>query len=104
MRTTVDLISELQSAASTAEAAGLLVLFENNAILIWAGHPDPLSFLNEAVEVGGHPVGLIRWLRHNGEVTFQVMPLEEFREDDYILDFIASLMLNFRRVLRGSRI
>jgi hypothetical protein len=58
-RCAFDLIAELDKAGPKHRVVALAVAFENSSVLIYADDPDRLRFLNEAIEAGGYPAGLI---------------------------------------------
>lgn len=97
MRTTVDLIDELQMAAEGAERAALIVGFESSTIYVWADDSNPLASLNEAMKAGGTPVGIVRWSRKDGRVLIEGGPLQEFKDDEHIRSYLKDLLRVFQQ-------
>ena len=59
MRSTVDLIQELETESAQHFSCVLPVAFENTSIMIIATDENRLQLLNDAVRQGGIPVGLV---------------------------------------------
>jgi hypothetical protein len=59
MRSTADLIEELDAESSRHFSCVLAVGFENSSIMITAKQEDRLQLLNDSIKQGGIPVGMI---------------------------------------------
>lgn len=96
-RSTADLIAELNGALRVCRRATLIVGFENsNTRFVAAGDPDALNTLNEHVQSGGKPVGIVGF--QEGKVS--VWPLEEFEEDEWAERYLITLLSELGRQLR----
>jgi hypothetical protein len=71
MRSTADLIVELKTEASRRWYCALVVAFEDRTIFITAAQEKALDLLNEAVNQGGIPIGLIAADKTGNELTMQ---------------------------------
>jgi hypothetical protein len=96
MRTTKDLIRELQDEADGAAFTALIVGLENTTLFVYANDEDPLSTLNRMIERGGEPVGLMRFMKTaKGEGEFKLRPLAENADDPDIERFLRKLLRDF---------
>src|SRR5437773_10248462 len=59
MRSTKELVEELESEATRHYSCMIAVGFEDTNIIISSNQPDRLTLLNDAVQQGGIPIGLI---------------------------------------------
>ena len=97
MRTTEDLIRELDHEAGNFTHCALVVGFEDTTVFVWGHDLRRQSTLDEAVKVGGKPVGMIGCDTHNGLVTVQARTLEEYAEKEWAADYLVGLTDKFRR-------
>jgi hypothetical protein len=87
MRTTEDLIMELEENAKGYAAAALVIGFESTTIFVMANDPNRLQLLNEAVALGGGPVC---WYR--GDIgRLEMGPLPEYEHKDWVNDYLNAL-------------
>ena len=98
MRTTDELIEKLML-ESQGGIACLIVEFKNRSLFVFSSADDPLRELNEMVENGGNPVGIMRMVKGKGSVLISVRPLEEFSKDRYINGYLTTLAETFRQRL-----
>ena len=98
LRTTGELIEELML-ESEGGIACLIVGFKNRSLFVFSSADDPLRELNEMVENGGNPVGIMRMVKGKGSVLISVRPLEEFSKDRYINGYLTTLAETFRQRL-----
>lgn len=59
MRSTPELIAELEEESKQLFSCQLVIAFENTSIFVDADDPDRLQMLNDAIRAGGIPIGLI---------------------------------------------
>jgi hypothetical protein len=59
MRSTLDLIEQLETEAAQHFTCVLAVAFENTSVMIAANQADRLQLLTDATKQGGTPIGLI---------------------------------------------
>ena len=60
MRTTAEVIAELETEAERFTHVALAVGFENTTLFIMSGEDRKISKLNQMIEQGGEPIGLCR--------------------------------------------
>jgi len=96
MRTTIELIDELQRDAELALGCFLVVGFEKTTLFVAANEPDALGKLNGMVEMGGRPVGLIRMVKTRPqELRIEVRSLDECKDDLEIESYLEGLAEQF---------
>jgi|SRR5688572_7311276 len=96
MRTTIQLINELQREAEGAIGCFLVVGFENTTLFIEADETAAIEKLDGMVGMGGHPVGLIRmWNCGLHEMGIEVRTLEECKDDPEIESYLEKLAEEF---------
>jgi hypothetical protein len=92
MRTTLEIIDELQRDADGAFGCFLVVGFENTTLFVAANEPDALSKLNGMVETGGDPIGLIRVVKAGPhELRIEVRAFDEYKDDFEIEGYLERL-------------
>lgn len=99
-RTTVDLIEELEGEKSNFTNAALAVGFQSTTIFIFATEADKLDKLNLAVKAGGEPVGLLGIDMHNGLLSIQQRPLQEYAEEEWVKPYLHAQAANLREKLK----
>jgi homoaconitase/3-isopropylmalate dehydratase large subunit len=91
MRSTPDLIAELEDEARNHWYVAMVVGFENSTIFVQAKDENRLAMLNSAIQVGAIPVGLIAADKTGNELTLQArcfsehQDSEEFDAEGYLL-------------------
>lgn len=90
IRTTKDLINELDNAVTDQEAAGnstqtaLVIGFDLECKMIFYDESDRLNKLNTLVREGGVPLGLIKVARVGDDVQFFSRPLKGLEKNPKI--------------------
>ena len=96
-RTTAELVAELQEKEQSADAAVLVVGFEDYTECVWSDQPEPLKKLNGFLRSGGAPIGII--VRNAREIT--ATPLAEYVGDEDIEKYLITLMSGIGREMRA---
>ena len=99
-RTTIDLIEELEAEKDNFTNAALAVGFESTTIFIFATEADKLDKLNLTVKAGGEPVGLLGVDMHNGLLSIQQRPLQEYAKEEWVRPYLQALTSNLREKLK----
>jgi hypothetical protein len=104
-RTTADLVAELHEAALDRSHAALVVGFDHRTEFVWANDPDALGVLNEHVQNGGDPLGLLTG-HHDGvgSTSVQARPLAEYQEAEWVEKYLITLLAEMRRSAAASGI
>jgi hypothetical protein len=93
MRTTRELIHELEQEATQHSNVLLVVGFEESSIMIGPDQEDRLKLLNDALEVGGQAIGLIAMEVSGPQLTIlhRVYPEHEGEEREQFQRYLAAL-------------
>ena len=96
MRTTIQLLDELQREAEGTLGCFLVIDFEKTTLFVASNEPDALGKLNGMVEMGGHPVGLFRMVRGRPqELRIEVRSLDESKNDSEVESYLERLAEKF---------
>jgi hypothetical protein len=98
-RTTKDLIEELMSESEGTFITALVVGFEAQTKFVFSNSQEPLKELNEMIEQGGEPVGLIYCTREDNTMTFLTRPLLEFANEKGVSDYLNSTIEIVRKII-----
>jgi hypothetical protein len=102
-RTTLDLIEELDAEAPKFTHVLLVVGFEHTTIFVMNGDANRLAVLNDAIEAGGNPTGLIGLKLHNGQATFYSRVLQEYAEEGWAIRYLHALIVKAAEILQQTR-
>lgn len=103
MRTTKDLIEELEAEKGKFFVVALAVGFERTTTFVFANEENRLEKLNAAVQVGGEPVGLIGLMNEGGNrATLYTRMLAEHAEDVPLKNYMRKLASSFGRAVEQS--
>jgi hypothetical protein len=100
MRSTVDLIEELEMEAGNFTHVALAVGFEKTRTFIFADKPDRLQQLNDAVSAGGEPIGFLGIDFHNRILSVQTRTLEEYETEEWAAKYLSALTDEFKSLLK----
>jgi len=104
-RTTADLVAELHEAAADRSHAALVVGFDYRTEFVWADDPDALDVLNEHVQNGGDPLGLVMgYADGEGSTAVHARPLAEYEGAEWVEKYLISLLAEVRRSAAASGI
>jgi hypothetical protein len=99
MRTTADLIQELDEEAAKFFACAIAVGFESTTTFVFSHEENRIERLNDAVAHGGEPVGLIGVVKGEGKVTLCRKPLQEYAGEGWVGDYLDKLLQNVATLL-----
>ncbi len=103
MRTTSDLINEMQEEAKTAFLVVIAVAFNTETKFVFSSHNHLLEALNQLVENGGSPVGILRFVRENSSVQGYYRPFEEYADAPWVKDYFSGLLSHAGEIIALSR-
>jgi hypothetical protein len=97
MRSTLDLINELENEAENFIIVAIAVGFERETKFVFhkpGEQQQIMEQLNEAIQKGGEPIGLvgIRQDQATKSRTFYTRPLAEFQGEAWVEKYLDSLM------------
>ena len=104
-RTTADLVAELHEVAADRSHPALVVGFDHRTEFVWANDPDALDVLNEHVQNGGDPLGLLTGHRdEEGGTAVHARPLAEYEDAEWVEKYLITLLAEVRRSAAASGI
>jgi len=102
MRKTTDLITEMLQEAKSAWLVAIAVGFENDTQFVFSSQKQPLGELNQLVQKGGSPIGLLRFDKENGVIQGSFRPFEEYENEEWARNYLAGLLENTGEIISLS--
>lgn len=102
MRTTKELIDELQVKATGAFVAGIVVGFEKKTEFVWANSASPLDDLNGLVGKGGEPIAVWRVDKSEGTMNCSIEPFEEYARESWVRGYLDSHGTSIMKALEAQ--
>ena len=99
MRTTPELIQELEEEAKNFTMAAIAVGFESTTVFVFANDPNRLEKLNDAIRAGGEPVGLLAFNLFEGQLAVHSRPLAEYAEETWAPKYLHNLCDTFGKLV-----
>jgi hypothetical protein len=103
MRKTSDLVNEMLKETKSAWLVAIAVGFENETRFVFSSQMQPLAALNQMVQKGGSPIGLLRFDKENSQIQGSFRPFEEYENEEWAKNYLASLLDNTRDIISLNR-
>ncbi len=103
MRKTSDLVDEMLAEAKTAWLVAIAVGFENETKFVFSSLRHPLEELNQLVQKGGSPIGLLRFDKENGALQGSYRPFEEYENAAWVKEYLAGLLAHSDDIIALSQ-
>ena len=103
MRKTSDLVDEMLTEAKNAWLVAIAVGFENETKFVFSSHRHPLEELNQLVQKGGSPIGLLRFDKENSTVQGSYRPFEDYANEEWVKKYFAGLLDNAGEIIDLSK-
>jgi hypothetical protein len=103
MRKTSDLIDEMVQEAKNAWLVAIAVGFETETKFVFSSRRHPLEELNQLVQTGGSPIGLLRFEKVNKLVQGSYRPFQEYESEEWAQKYLAGLLDNIDEIIALSR-
>jgi hypothetical protein len=103
MRKTSDLVNEMLAEAKNAWLVAIVVGFEKETKLVFSSQRQPLWELNQLVQKGGSPIGLLRFDREDAAVQGSYRPFEEYAHEEWAQQYLAGLLENTQEIVGLSQ-
>ena len=91
-RTTRDLIRELCTEAGRHESAALVVAMARHTAFVHNADPAPLQRLNQLLQSGGCPVGILTHHTVGGEPRCHARALREWADEPWVDRYLAAVV------------
>ena len=92
MRKTSDLVNEMLTEAKKAWLVAIAVGFENETKFVFSSQMHPLEALNQLVQKGGSPIGLLLFEKENTTIQGSYRPFEEYQNEEWVKKYLAGLL------------
>jgi hypothetical protein len=103
MRKTSDLIDEMLTEAKKTWLVAIAVGFENETKFVFSSRRHPLEELNQLVQKGGSPIGLLRFDKENSTIQGSYRPFEEYENEEWVQKYLAGLLDNLGDIIDLSQ-
>jgi hypothetical protein len=103
MRKTSDLVNEMLNEAKGAWLVAIAVGFESETKFVFSSRKQPLAELNQLVQNGGSPIGLLRFDKQNSQVQGSFRPFQEYANEEWAEKYLAGLLDNTAEIIGLSQ-
>jgi ABC-type phosphate transport system substrate-binding protein len=103
MRKTSELVNEMLTAAKKAWLVAIAVGFENETKFVFSSQMHPLEELNQLVQKGGSPIGLLRFDKENTTIQGSYRPFEEYENEEWVKKYLAGLLDHTKDIIALSQ-
>jgi hypothetical protein len=103
MRKTSDLINEMLTEAKETWLVAIAVGFEKETKFVFSSRRHPLEELNQLVQRGGSPLGLLRFNKENATIQGSYRPFEEYENEEWVKKYLAGLLDHLEEIIEESR-
>jgi hypothetical protein len=103
MRKTSDLVNEMLTEAKNVYLVAIAVGFENDTRFIFSSQKQPLGELNQLVQKGGSPIGLLRFDKENSQIQGSFRPFEEYANEEWATKYLSGLLDNTKEIVSMSQ-
>lgn len=103
MRKTSDLVDEMLAEAKKAWLVAIVVGSEQETKFVFSSGKHPLEELNQLVQNGGSPIGLLRFELENATIQGSFRPFDEYAGEGWARDYLAGLLENTGEIIGLSR-
>ena len=103
MRNTSDLINEMLAEAKSAFLVAIAVGSPNETRFVFSTGNFPLKDLNTLVQLGGSPIGLLRFEKENAVIQGSFRPFIEYEKEAWAGKYLADLLENTQDILIMSQ-
>jgi len=103
MRKTSELVNEMLAEAKGAWLVAIAVGFENDTRFVFNSQKQPLADLNQMVQKGGSPIGLLRFEKEDSQIQGSFRPFEEYADEEWAQKYLAGLLDNTKEIIGLSQ-
>jgi ABC-type phosphate transport system substrate-binding protein len=103
MKKTSDLVNEMLTEAKKAWLVAIAVGFENETKFVFSSQRHPLEELNQLVQKGGSPIGLLRFDNENATIQGSYRPFEEYENEEWVKKYLAGLLDHAGDIIASSQ-
>ena len=103
MRKTSDLVNEMLKEAKGAWLVAIAVGFETETKFVFSSQKQPLAELNQMVQRGGSPIGLLRFEKEDSQIQGSYRPFEEYTNEEWAKKYLSGLLDNTEEIIGQSQ-
>ena len=103
MRKTSDLVDEMLNEAKKAWLVAIAVGFETETKFVFSSQRHPLEELNQLVQKGGSPIGLLRFDKEDSAIQGSYRPFAEYAQEEWVKEYLAGLLENTGEIVGLSQ-
>jgi hypothetical protein len=102
LRSTTDLVVELQVRATDLTLAAIAVVNSSNdgTQFVFAIDDDPVGELNALIRGGGHPIGIVGARLRPGSIEYHPQPFVEYQHNPQAMAYLQTLRVPFLTLIR----
>jgi hypothetical protein len=100
LRSTTDLVVELQVRATDLTLAAIAVVNSDVTQFVFAIDDDPVSNLNALIRAGGHPIGIVGARLGCESIEYHLQPFVEYQNNPQALAYLQTLRVPFLTLIR----
>ena len=89
--------------AKKAWLVAIAVGFENETKFVFSSWRHPLEELNQLVQKGGSPIGLLRFDKENSTIQGSYRPFEEYENETWVKEYLAGLLAHAGDIIALSQ-
>lgn len=104
MRNTADLVNEMLAEAKKAWLVAIAVGFEQETRFVFSSGRQPLKELNQLVQKGGSPIGLLRFDLEDSQIQGSYRPFAEYENEEWTKKYLAGLLDNTEEIIGLSKL
>jgi hypothetical protein len=103
MRKTSDLVNEMLEEAKNTWLVAIVVGFENDTQFVFSSRKQPLGELNQLVQKGGSPIGLLRFEKENAQIQGSFRPFGEYENVEWVKEYLTGLLDHTKEIISLSQ-
>ena len=103
MRNTADLVNEMLEVAKNAWLSAIAVGFRDDTKFVFSSAKQPLKILNQFVQDGGFPIGILRFEKEDGTIQGYFRPFLEYEREAWAGKYLTDLLENTGEIVALSQ-
>ena len=96
-------MDEMLAEAKKAWLVAVAVGFQNETKFVFSSRRHPLEELNQLVQKGGSPIGLLRFDKDDKTIEGSYRPFREYENEEWAQKYLAGLLDNTGEIIALSQ-
>lgn len=97
------MVHEMLKEAKNAWLVAIAVGFQDETKFVFSSRKNPLNELNQLVQNGGSPIGLLRFEKENTAIQGSYRPFEEYENEPWAGSYLAGLLEDTEKIIELSK-